>query len=215
LTQERWHVLAPLTGVGFVALAVIAFIVSGETPDTDDSPVKILAFYIRNDAEQQWAAALLAWAAVFFLFFIGVIRTVLRATEGAVGRLSTVAFGGGVVAAIGMLSFAGFTFALGDTADDGLTPQAAQALNALNSDFFFPVAAGIGTLMIATGLSSIRSRVLPPWLGWAALVIGIAAITPVGFFAFLVFLVWTLVVSILLWRAAAPPAPAPPGTIPG
>jgi hypothetical protein len=202
-----------LTGVVFVALAVLAFIISGETPDTDDSPVKILAFYIRNDTDQMWAAALLAWGAVFFLFFAGIIRAVLRAAEGAVGLLSSVAFGGAVVAAIGMLSFAGFSFALGDTADDGLTPQAAQALNALNSDFFFPVAAGVGTLLIATGLSSIRSAALPPWLGWAALVIGIAAVTPVGFFAFLVFLLWTLVTSILLWRLPAPGAPAPPTTV--
>jgi hypothetical protein len=216
LTQQRWHVLAPLTGVVFVALAVIAFIISGETPDVDDSPVKILAFYIKHDTEQIWASALLAWGAVFFLFFLGVLRTALRAAEGGFARLSTVAFGGGIVLAIGMLAFAGFTFTLGDAADDGLTPQAAQALNALNSDFFFPVAAGLGTLMIATALSSIRSRVLPPWLAWAALVIGIAAVTPIGFFAFLVFGLWTLAASVVLWRAAAAPAaPAPPGTVAG
>jgi hypothetical protein len=215
LTQQRWPVLAPLTGVLFVALAVIAFIVSGETPDADDSPQKILSFYIDNDTEQMFAAAFLAWATVAFLFFLGVLRSTLHAAEAGVARLSAVAFGGGLVLAVGMLSFAGFTFALADTADDGLTLQAAQALNALNTDFFFPVAAGLGTLMIATGLSSIRSRVLPPWLAWAALVIGVAAVTPIGFFAFLVFGLWTLVTSFLLWRAPATAAPAPPGPIAG
>jgi hypothetical protein len=115
------------------------------------------------------------------------------------------------VLALGMLSFAGFTFTLGDAADH-LTPDAAQGLNALNSDFFLPLAAGGGTLMIATGISSIRSRVFPAWLGWLALVIGIAAITPAGFFGFLAFLVWTVIASIVMWRAgtgtaaAAPPA---------
>jgi hypothetical protein len=187
---------------------VIAFIVSGETPDTDDSPQKILSFYVDNDAEQQWAAALLAWAAVFFLFFIGVLRTVLRVAEGAVGRLSTVAFGGGVVAAIGMLSFAGFTFALGDTADDGLTPQAAQALNALNSDFFFPVALGTAVLLISTGLATLRGAALPRWLGWAAVVVGVLAATPLGFFAFLAGLLWIAVTSIVLFTAT----PAAPST---
>jgi hypothetical protein len=216
LTQERWHVLAPLTGVVFVALAVLAFIISGETPDSNDPPIKILAFYIKHDTRQIWASVVLAWGAVFFLFFLGVLRTTLRAAEGGLARLSTVAFGGGVVLAIGMLAFAGFTFCLADIADDGLTPQAAQALNALNTDFFFPVAVGLGTLLISTALFTIRSRALPQWLAWSALVIGIAAVTPIGFFAFLAFGLWTLAASIVIWQAStAAPPPAAPGTIPG
>ena len=210
MAQQRWHPLAPLTGVAFVVLAVLAFVIGGETPDSNDSPLKILAFYRDNDTEQIWASAMLAWSTVFFLFFLGVLRSLLQAAEGGIARLSAVAFGGGIVLAIGMLSFAGFTFALGDTADDGLTPQAAQALNVLNTDFFFPVAAGLGTLMIATAIVSIRSRVLPAWLAWVALVIGIIALTPLGFFAFLVFGLWTLVTSVVLWRA-----PVDTPTLPG
>jgi hypothetical protein len=210
VTNARGAAWLPLTGILFVGLAVLAFIVSGETPDTDDSAAKILAFYIKNDTEQLWAGAILAWAALAYLFFLGALTSVLRAAEGAISRLSAVAFAGGVVQAIGMLAFAGFTFTLGDTADDGLTPQAAQALSHLNSDFFFPVAIGTGALMISTAIVIIGSRVLPAWLGWVALLIGIAAVTPVGFFGFLAFLLWVLVVSVLLTRgpaAAAPPAP--------
>jgi hypothetical protein len=205
--QGRWHSLAPLTGVLFVIFAVAAFIVGGDTPDLDDSPQEVLDFYRDNDSEQQFAAALLAWASLAFLFFLGVLRSVLQAAEGGVSRLSAVAFGGGLIMAVGMLSFAGFTFALGDASDDGLTPQAAQALHVLNTDFFFPVAVGLGALMIATGIILIRSGALPAWLGWITLLIGVAAITPIGFFAFLLFGLWTLVVSVMLWRlSAAPPA---------
>jgi hypothetical protein len=159
-----------------------------------------------------FAAFLLALAVVFLFFFLGVLRAVLRAGESGPGRLSAVAFAGGIVLGVGILSFAGFTFALADGADH-LTPQAAQALNTLNSDFFFPLAAGLATLLIATGISSLGSRVLPAWAGWIALVLGIAAITPLGFFAFLAFGLWTLAVSVMLWRAgptAAPPAAMPP-----
>jgi hypothetical protein len=195
-----------------VLLAVLAFVVAGETPDIDDSPQKILDFYVDNDTSQIWGAVLLAWSTVALMFFLGVLRSTLRAAEGAIGRLSAVAFGGGIVLIIGALSFAGFTFTLGDVADDGLSPQAAQALNALNSDFFFPVAVGVATLMLATAIVSLGSRALPPWLAWPALVIGIVAVTPLGFFAFLAFLLWTLVASVVLWRAraAGEPATAPP-----
>jgi hypothetical protein len=200
----------------FVLGTVLAFIIGGETPDIDDSPQKILDFYVDNDSSQLWAGVVLAWSTAAFMFFLGVLRSTLRAVEGPVARLSTVAFGGGIVLAIGMLSFAGFTFTLGDVADDGLTPDAAQALNALNSDFFFPVAVGTATLMIATAIASLASRVLPAWLAWSALVIGIVALTPGGFFAFLAFMLWTVAASIVLWRArsAEPPATAPPATAP-
>jgi hypothetical protein len=209
LETQRWPAWASLTGVAFVALAVLAFIVSGETPDVDDSPQKVLDFYKDNDSEQIWASALLAWGTVLYLFFLGVLRTTLRAAEDGPARLSAVAFGGGLVLAIGMLSFAGFSFALGDVSDK-LTPEAAQALHVLNSDFFFPVAAGLGTLMISTGIIAVRSRVLPAWLAWPALLIGIAAVTPVGFFAFLAFGLWTIAASIVLWQAGTRSAPAQP-----
>jgi hypothetical protein len=207
LNTQRWPAWAPLLGIAFVALVVISFLVSGETPDIKDSPQKILTFYNDNDSSQQWAAALLAWGTVVFLFFLGVLRTNLADAEGGTPGLSAVAFAGGIVLSLGMLAFAGFTFTLGDAADH-LTPQGAQALNALNSDFFLPLAAGLGTLMIATGISSIRSRVFPAWLGWLAILIGIVAITPAGFFGFLAFGLWTIAASIVMWRGTTPTAPA-------
>ena len=207
MEQKSWHRLAPLTGVLFVVLVAAAFIVGGETPDLNDSPQKILNYYNDHDSKQMFAALLLAWGSVAFLFFLGVLRSVLQAAEGGVARLATVAFGGGILLAVGMLSFAGFTFTLADAADH-LTPAAAQSLNALNSDFFFPLAAGLGALMISTGIVAIRSKVLPAWLGWITLLIGIAALTPAGFFAFLAFGLWSLVVSVMLWRAMAPATPA-------
>jgi hypothetical protein len=208
LTQQRWPAWAALTGVLFFVLVLLAFIIGGETPDLNDSPEKIVQYYHDHDSKQMFASVILAWGVVALYFFLGVLRSVLHAAEGGVARLSTVAFGGGLVLGVGMLAFAGFNFTLADA--DKITPQAAQALNVLNDDFFFPLAAGLGTLMIATGLSSIRSRALPAWLGWTALLIGIVAITPAGFFGFLAFGLWTLVTSILLWRRGiAAPAAAP------
>jgi hypothetical protein len=112
------------------------------------------------------------------------------------------------VLGVGVLSFAGFTFTLADGADH-LTPDAAQAINALNSDFFFPLAAGLSTLLLATGISGVRTQVLPAWLSWIAIVLGIAAITPAGFFAFTAFGLWVLVVSFVLWRTASATPTAP------
>jgi hypothetical protein len=191
-----------LTGVDFVALIVAAFIVGGDTPDIDASPAKIVDFYKDKEGRQFGGAALLAVGTVFFFFFLGILRSALRSAGDAAERLATVAFGGGLVSAAGILSFAGFTFALADTADKA-TPEAIQALHILNSDFFFVLAGGQAALLIATGIAGVRFRALPAWLAWIAIVLGVASVTPAGFFAFLGFLVWTLIVSVMLWRAPA------------
>jgi hypothetical protein len=213
MTRDRWSALAPLTGVLFVAIAIVGFAIGGSTPDSDDTPQKVLSFYRDHDTKEIWASAFGAWSMVVFVFFLSVLRSALRAAEGGVSRLSTAAFGGGLLLASGFLTFAGLNFTLADTADH-LTPDAAQALNELNTDMFFPLAAGNGVLMLATGLSILRYGGLPGLAGWAALAIGIAGVTPAGFFAFIAFGLWSLVVSVILWRRAeaAPPAPATAAT---
>lgn len=194
---QRWERWVSLTGAVFAILLVVSFVVSGETPGADDSVQEVVSFYSDNESQVMISAILSALSAVFFLFFIGSLGSVLRSAEGATGGLSAVARAGGTVAAVGILIFAGLMFTLGDAADT-LEPEATQTLNALNADFFFPLAGGLATLLLATGLGAVRTRALPGWLGWAALVIGVATFTPLGFFAFLASILWVLVASLFL-----------------
>ncbi len=201
--------IGPLTGILFVLLTVVAFLIGGETPSTDDSRREIVDFYLDNDDSQSFAGPLLALGAVALLFFIGSLRRALRAAEGDDGGLSTVALLGGLMIAVGASILAGITFTLGDAADE-LPPAAILTLNALSSDMFFPLAVGTAAFNLALGLAILRHGGLPRPLGWVALVVGIAGVTPLGFFAFLatgIVIVWT---SIVLARkpdtATVPPA---------
>jgi hypothetical protein len=198
--------IGPLTGILFVVLVIVAFIVSGETPDTDDSAQTVVSFYVDNDSEQSIASALLALGGVAFLFFLGTLRRALRAAAGDEGGLSTVALLGGLMIVVGASIFAGIGFTLGDAADD-LPPAAVLTLNALNSDLFFPVAVGTAVFNLGLALAVLRHGGLPRPLGWLALVVGIAGLTPAGFFAFLatgIVVVWA---SVVLIQAAAGPGP--------
>ena len=105
-----------------------------------------------------------------------------------------------------MLIFAGISFTLGDTVDT-LDPTGVHVLSVLNEDFFMPLAGGTCAMLFAAGLSVLRTGALPRWLGWAALVIAVASVTPAGFFAYLASLLWVLVTGIVLaTRDAAPMA---------
>lgn len=205
--------VGPLTGILFVVLVIVAVIISGETPATDDSPREIVEFYLDNDSSQSWASAVLALACVALVFFLGSLRRALRAVPGDNGGLSTVVTLGGALIAIGASIFAGIGFTLGDAADE-LPASAILTLNALNSDMFFTVAVGTAVFNLALGLAVLRHGGLPRPLGWLAIVIGVAGLTPAGFFAFLatgIVIVWA---SIVLTQSAGatsePPAVANP-----
>lgn len=198
--------IGPLTGILFVVLVIVAFVVGGETPGTDDSAETIVSFYVDNDSEQSVASALLALACVAFLFFLGSLRRTLRAVAGDEGGLSTVAMLGGLMIVVGASIFAGIGFTLGDTADQ-LPASAVLTLNALNSDLFFPLAIGTAVFNLGLALAVLRHGGLPRPLGWLALVVGIVGLTPGGFFAFLatgIVVVWA---SVVLAQHAAGPGP--------
>ena len=195
---------APITGVIAVGLLVIAAIVGGEPLDVDASGDEVISFYTDNEGAQFGSAALGAYGALFLIFFVSTLRSVLRRAEDAAGSpgiASTIAFGGGLLMAFGLLAFSGFAFTLAD-ASDVLEPAAAQALNALNADFFFPVAGGVAALLIGSAISILRTGVLPAWLGWLAAAIGVLAVTPLGFFAFLLSGLWILIASVVLFTSS-------------
>lgn len=207
--MSRWSRWAPLCGVVFVGLLVVSFALSGSTPGVKDSGAKVVSYYSAHRGNQQASGFLAMYAVVFFLFFAGCLRGYLRRARPEAGTLAAVSLAGAVLLAVGGSIFASLAVALSD-APSTLSSGAAQALNVLSNDLFMPLIAGTSVFMIANGLAILRYRQLPVWLGWLALLIGVVAVTPVGFFAFLGTMAWVLIVSILIFvREARPPAPRP------
>jgi hypothetical protein len=202
---------APLAGVLAIAVIAAAFIVFPEEfPDTDDSLADIVKFWRDHDSEASLSAALFALGAVPYMWFAGSLRARLRAAEPAPGRLSALSFAGAILFTAAVAIGASLQFVLGEAVKD-LSPAAIQTLNALNAQFFFTYAVGLGVFMLANAMAIIRYRGLHVAFGWTALILGIVAVTPAGFFAFLASGLWVLVASIYLYlRPVAPPAAAPP-----
>jgi hypothetical protein len=198
--SDRWSRYAPLTGVVFVALLVASFALSGKTPGVHAAGAHVISFYKAHHGKEMASAILGAIGVVFFLFFAASLRARLRRREGG-EALAALAFAGAVLLAVGGAAFSAFSFALAD-ARNSLDPSAAQALNVLSQDFFVPLAAGVCVFMTGNWLAILRTRTLPRWLGWVALPIGIAALTPAGFVVFLILLAWSLIVSALLYLRA-------------
>ncbi|MGI8678470.1 MAG: hypothetical protein ACR2LX_07270 [Jatrophihabitans sp.] len=198
-TAARLGRFVPLAGVVYVALTAAAFLLMGPYPDSDASVSKITEFYSANHGHVLKGGMLLAWASIFFVFFGAALwaRTRRAALHPLIAGAALV---GIAVTATGQLIYATTYFTLGDIGHKATTaPAALQAWHILGSELLLPEAGGITILLLAVALAGILARVFPRWLAWTALVLAILQlVTPVGFLASLVFLLWTLVASIVM-----------------
>ena len=206
------HWWTPLIGVAFLVVLIASFVVGGEPPDADEPVQEIVDHYSENQDAIRIGAVLAGVAGVLLIFFGSVLRRALAAGDRD-SSLPTVAFAGTVVLAAGAAVDGTISFSLAESAED-IDPAAVQALQALWDNDFLPLAVGLSTLLLAAGLSVARTGVLPKWLGWIAIVLGILALTPVGFVAFMVGALWIVVVSVLLAMRARAVPPDRPATTP-
>jgi hypothetical protein len=212
LSTSRWERFAPLTGVVFFVLIAITLALSNDTPDTDSSTADTVSYWSAHDSRLIASAIIGTFAVIFFIWFGGSLRSALLRAEGGEGRLSTLAFAGILVIGITGGIGSSLTFVVADTVND-VPAEATQALSVLSEDFFLPFLAGIALFMFATGLCVLRHGGLPRWLAWAAIVIGVVSVTPVGFIGFVLSFIWVPVTSIVLYLRGAGTAPlgaAPP-----
>jgi hypothetical protein len=209
--MRKYEWLAPLTGVAFVVVLILGFIVGGEPPDVKNPPQEIIDHYADNKDSVQIGVGLELIAAALLLFFAGYLRKVLRAVPGEGGMLPAVALAGATVMAAGAALDGMISFALAESADD-IEPAAVQALQAVWDNDWPPIALGAAVLLLASGLSIALYGALPRWLGWVAILLGVVGLTPIGFVSFLAGGIWILIVSVLLTlRARAVTQPPPPG----
>ena len=191
--MKRW---LPLTGILSV-LIITAGILLGEPPDASHPAQEIVDFYVDNGDKLQYGTIGFIIALILFVTFGSYLRTVLDRGEGSTGISSLIAFGGTVIFAVGGAIDATIQFGIIEAVDD-LEPSQIQTLQALWDNDWVPLQLGITIFILATGLSIVRHKSLPVWLGWIAIVIGIAGLTPVGFVAFLATGVWILVLGVML-----------------
>jgi hypothetical protein len=211
VTKSNWERLAPLTGVLFVILVVLGFSVGGSTPGVHDSAQEVQSYWADHHSKQVGAAFLVLIGAVFLVFFASSLRHALRAAGGT-GRLANAAFGAGLIATTGFWIMVMVHIALAEAGADAKTLGTTQTLSVLDNNSFFPAAGGLGVLVFAAGLSTLRHGGLPTWLGWIGVVLGVAVFTPAGFFGFLGAGLWILVVSIVLSLAVRTSPQAAVGT---
>lgn len=215
--EERWERIATLTGAGFTAFYFIGFGLIGEVSETSTpSPTEIADLFAANPTRTLVGAYLSLLSLVFLLWFVGSLRSSLRLAESGSGRLSAIAFGGGVsvtaVLAVGFALVGGAAFRADSV--EGLNPETGLVFyDVYRAMVGMAAPVGFAVLIGATAVVGFRTKKLPGWLSWLSVIIAFGLMTPAGFFFVFFALAWVFMTSIWLFVAARPSTdhkPAPP-----
>lgn len=149
---------------------------------------------------------------LFFLPFLGYLWSVLRRAEDTEGWLSTTALGAGLAGFIVKIASAAPLLAAGKEAEG---TRLHDALVNMNDISFIVTMLPLGVFAAAVATVTLKTDVLPRWLGWLAAITAPALVVNGLFFgstegpAFLLFLLWLVATSVVLTlRAGAAPVAA-------
>jgi len=204
----RW---GGISGIVFVVLFVVGFLMTTDTPDGNASNREWLK-YFRDSGNRRMlviGALIFAVALLGFLVFLGVLRERLRNASPGGEWVATVAFASGIafVAAAVVFALGQGSVAAGVQFGDNPVPRDADIMRTLTSVGFGAMlvfgAASAGLLVITTSVAGGRAGLLSRWLVVTGYVVGVIVI--VGgliFFPFVLFVLWVLAVSIVMLRGS-------------
>lgn len=195
--------VAPLSGALFALLLIAGFLVN---PSSDFMPPENdVVVYLQDGPTRIIIGAYLGlFAAAALIWFSASLHKSLRHLDDDAGRLSLLAFGGGLVAsglfAIGaMATIAGAERVL---VTDSIQPGAAAALfdiAGIATGNGAPI--GLGVMMIAAGLVSGRADSRYRWTTWVSLLVGLGLLSPFAWAVMALGVVWVAVVGVGMYRS--------------
>jgi hypothetical protein len=219
LTPDQIRRAGGLVGIVFIVIAVISLFLPGSPPKADE--VAKITHYLTDKRGSILAANFLVCLAfVFFLLFVGALRSHIGAADATGFRPGSAMLAGAAVATgmviAGTAVVNGAAFQVASTGDIRLN----HALYDVGNDLFFGAGFGFAVFFVGAGIAITLTRALPNAIAVAAYVVGVLNVVGgVGFFAKsgffaiggafgfivpLLSLLWVLWVSVVMLR----PAPA-------
>jgi hypothetical protein len=197
--MERY---APLAGVLAVVGWVVGLLTVGDL-QSKNKGIELLTYYQAHDSRILVGFIIWAIGTLFFFWFLGSLRSRLLTAEGGDGRLTALAYGGGVATAVCIALNAAPDAAAAISKDD-LDASAARAIHTIGDAFFLGAEYFLVILLVATALNALRTRVFPTWYAWLSLVIALVLLIGIIGWAALIFAfpIWVLITTFLLWRPA-------------
>jgi hypothetical protein len=157
-----------------LALGIAAAAFERGAPPANAPAEQSLAFFTAYRSELRTQSLLFVLSAGAYVWWFGSLRSFLLRVEGETGRLSTIAFGAGVIWAGLQMVLQSVQVALAMGAGGDVAPALAGMLGdltyALSVIAYIPMA----VTLAAVAVVSLRTGVFPSWLGWLSTLVAAA-----------------------------------------
>ena len=201
--------LAPLSGALASVLWLVSIVVleAGGNPADPSSGDEVAQHFLDNRTAILAAGTLHVLGGFFFLWFLAILGSALRALDDSLDWLRTAALVGGTAAATLMLALTGPQTAGATTDRELVTSDAAIALWRGAHGFFVGAEFAFAVFVGAIALIALARTMLPRWIGWTGLPIALLLlIVPIGWAALLLLVpVWLIALSVVLFRRSRTP----------
>jgi hypothetical protein len=179
-SDDKYARQGAMGGIVFAILTIVAFvIVIPKPPDLDSSAAVIAAYYVDHQDALRAGLTMVGIGLFFYIWFLGSLRSALSAAEGGSGRLTSIAYGAGLIAPAVLM--VGLTAAL--TAafrPDDVDPGVTRAFN----DFFVvsaaPATSALAAFFASTALVGFRHGALPGWAAWTSAIAAVCQLPAIG-----------------------------------
>lgn len=189
------------TGVAFfVIYAVSILFLSGNTPGEKASAQTVMDYYNSHHGRSMTDALLSPLVVALGVIYFTYLRARVREAGAKSDIGPTTMLAGAILWAAGGL-VGSVTELMVTSASWHHQGQVVQTANVLANDSWIPFIAGMAVMLTGAGIAVLQSSLLPKWMGWVVLVVGVVSLAgPGGFVGFFVAPVFILVSAIMLLR---------------
>lgn len=221
MEDRRYEQIAAASGFLLLGLSLIGFVIAPPPPGAIDPVDKVASYFADNRGQILLQSYVWMLSAGAFLWFIGSLRSYLRSAEGGNGRLSAVAFGGGVAGITVSVATTMFWIALALGSDEAVAPAVVRVSFDLGNLAFLIIGVPFAVMFAATGVVALRKHAFPVWLGWLSLALAVLyLVLPAGILdesgplgpggaltlaSGLVYFVWIVGVTVVMVRRLGAP----------
>ena len=197
--EQKLQRYGPLVAILGIILVLASCVVHGKWASTEESAQEIADLYVQNQDRVFMGSWLGVLGALSMLVFGMCMSQRVRDTGQQL--LGMLVAGATLIAVAGMTVDSTLRAALSIQADN-MSPEAMKTMHAIWDAFFWPMHAGMATLVLALGLAALSSGLLPKWLGWIGVVAFVVAMIPAPtmFAGIILSLLFMVITSLLTFK---------------
>ncbi|HUY07484.1 MAG TPA: hypothetical protein VMU99_09525 [Acidimicrobiales bacterium] len=200
MTGQRMNRWMGLLGLAILVLFFVGFgPLSGISPKENASGLSVVAYWNAHQTIGWLQIPVIGLGLAMMVLFVSQLRDVLRDAADDLGPLPSVVYAAGIIFVSDLVVAGALLHIPLLLAAHNHQTSIAQTLNFVGLNNELLLLFGMALLTLATGIAILTGSLLPKWLGWVSVVVGLVCCAgPLSFFGFLAGGIWLPVLGFVI-----------------